>query len=304
MALKKTRNDIITRALQLIGVAAAEEPISGADLTAGAIALDHMVKAWQGEGVHLWSRNEATLFVQPGQVKYQLGGTNTDNATEEFTETDLDGAVLAGSTTPVVTSETGMTAADIIGFKLDDDTIFWTTIVSVGPLVITDVFPSGASDELPVYFYTTKIGKALKVPDARRQQSGSDIEMVRYGRTDYLNLPNKLTTGTPTIFYFDPKINFGNLFLWTAPQSVDTFIKFSYLRPLEVFDTGSSSPDFPDEWLETLDYNLAVRMSPLFGGATLTNDVISIASSGHIAIKEWDQEDADIDFEFAYGRGQ
>ncbi len=303
MALEKTRNDIITRALQLIGVAAADEDIAAADVQTSAIALDHMVKAWQGTGVHLWSRNEATLFVQPGQVKYQLGGTNTDNATEDFTSTALNGDVATGSTTPVVDSETGMIVGDFIGFILDAGGIHWTTIVSLAPLVITDSFPSAASDDNVVHFYTTKIAKALKVSDARRRQQESDIEMLRYGRIDYLNLPNKTIEGTPTVFYYDPKINFGNLFIWTAPQFSSTTILFSFLRPLDVFDTASSAPDFPDEWVETLSYNLAVRMAPVFGGATLTQDVLAIAAVGYQNILDWDQEDASVDLQFYAGQG-
>jgi hypothetical protein len=300
MAIKNTRNDIITSALELIGAKAADEPASAADIQTGAAFLDRLVKSWQATGAHLWSRNSATLFVQPAQIEYQIGSTTADHATEEYTATTLSVAAVATDTVITLTSTTGLLVADVIGIKLDTGVLHWTTIASLAPTTITDQMPSGAAIGNTVYFYTTDLGKALRIPDARRKQSGQEIGMIQLGRIDYLNLPNKETSGTPTNFYYDPKKSFGNLFLWPAPTSADTTIQFTYYRPLDVFDTSASSPDFPDEWVEAMVYNLAFRLAPIFG-QPIPPGVPELAGVLYANAYEWDQDDADVSLQFTSG---
>ena len=229
MALDNTRNDIIVRALKLIGALAADESPQASDIREGEIALNHMVKAWQSSGIHLWNRDEATLTVTPGKNTYRLGE----------------------------------------GFDA----------VAVGPDGV-------------------QIPKPLKIPDARRRTRGQDIELTRLGRRDYLNLPNKATRGIPVQFYYDPKIDHGLLYLWPTPDSSTTEILFSYAAPLDVFAAAGSEPDFPDEWVEALTYNLAVRLSPLFGGGQLNIEVAQLATQGKKDLMDWDQESADVTFRF------
>jgi hypothetical protein len=303
MALKKDRNDIIEAALDLIGVKAAEEPATAADTQDGAAALDRMVKTWQSDGAHLWSEQEATLFVQPGQAKYQLGDNSPDHATEDPNETTLSAAAVETDTVITLTDNTGLLVGDNIGVELDSGSLFWTTVASLGPTTLTDALTGDAASENTVYFYTADLGKALKVPDARRRQSDQDIEMVKLGRLDYLNLPNKATIGTPVQFYYRPDINSGSIFLWPTPESIDTTIKFTYWRPLEVFADADDAPDFPNEWIEALIYNLAVRRAPAYG-MVVPPEVTALAVSLKEKASDWDQEQADIYFQYAEGRGQ
>lgn len=303
MALKKDRNDIIEAALDLIGAVAAEESATAADIQDGAAALDRMVKSWQSKGAHLWTENEATLFVQPGQVEYQIGDSSPDHATEDPNETTLSADASTTDTVITLTDDTGLAVSDNIGVELDSGSLFWTTVASLSPVTLTDPLTGDAASGNTVYFYTTDIGKALRVPDARRRQSSQDIEMIKLGRRDYLNLPNKQSSGTPVQFYYKPNINSGQLFIWNSPTSIKTTIKFTYWRPLEVFATAESDPDFPNEWLEPLIYNLAVRRAPAYGLPVMP-EVTALAVSLKQDVDEWDQEAADIFFQYAEGVGQ
>ncbi len=87
-----------------------------------------MVKEWVARGIDIWLRADVTLFLQPDTQSYLLGSTN---AALSFVETTLRSAAGASAVVIPVTSSTGMTAADKIGVKLNDNTIHWTTIVSV-----------------------------------------------------------------------------------------------------------------------------------------------------------------------------
>lgn len=302
LPLKNDRNEIIEAALDLIGVVPAAEEPTAVDIQDGAAALNDMVKNWQSKGAHLWAQNEAFLFVQPGQVKYQFGDSSPDEATEAFTEDTLAANVASGSAIITLTTSTPL-VNDRIGVELDTGVLFWSTVASLSPITLATVLPSAAASTNTVYFYTTIIGKALRVPDARRSQSGQDIEMLKMGRIDYFNLPNKLTLGTPVQFYYDPKISSGNMYLWPAPQSINTIIKFTYNRPLIVFSDADDEPDFPDEWIEVLKYNLALRRAPAYG-VSAPIEVAALATSLMADTGEWDQDAADVSFQFSFGRGQ
>lgn len=302
MTLARTRNDIITSAMELIGAKAADESLAAADVQTASKALDKLVKKLQSKGAHLWSERTFTLFLQPAQIEYQFGGTNTDEATESFTETTLSADAAAAATTVSLTSSTGLLAGDRIGIKLDDGTLHWTTIKNLSALSLTTAMPSLATSGNAVYFYTTKIGKILRIPDARRVQSSNQIEMVQMGRIDYLNLPNKTTSGTPVQFYYQPLIDTGKLFIWPAPTSTDTYLDCTGYFPLDVFDDSADAPDFPDEWLEALEYNLAVRLAPRFG-QPLSPEVAFIAESSLQDVLDWDQGDASVFIQAGRGRG-
>jgi hypothetical protein len=309
VTLANTRNDIINEALDLIGVKASDESASASETSDSATALDHLVKTWQSTGAHLWSRNSFILFLQPAQIEYQIGPKNgvasSDNATEEFTETTLSAAASSGDVTVSLTSSTGLAISDFIGIEQDDGTIHWTTAKAISVVTLNDALTDDAASGNTVYFYTTKIGKALKIPDARREQgtgtNAQEIEMVKLGRIDYLNLPNKKTSGTPVQFYYDPKIDHGLFFAWPAPTSTDTLIRGTYYRPLNVFDDADDSPDFPDEWIEALKYHLAVRMAPRFGQPVPT-EVAVLAISLYKDALEWDQGDESIFFQVGFAQ--
>lgn len=301
MAIERTRNDIINGALELIGVKAADESAQSDDVQSSAAALDWMVKSWQATGAHLWTRTDATLFLVTGQAKYVIG--STADATETFTETTTTSALVTNDTVIPITSSTGLAVNDFLAVKLDDGTLTFSVVTSIAPVTITDGLASNAASGNTVFFYRTKIGKALKIPDARRRQSAQDIEMVQLGRIDYLNLPDKEQQGTPVQFYYDPKISTGDMFLWPTPQTTDTIIKFTFYKPIDIFDTSSDEADFPNEWIEALVYNLAVRVASRFS-QPLPQEVAVLALKLYNDALDWDQGDASIFFAYGEGRGQ
>src|SRR6185312_5647019 len=172
--------------------------------------LNMLVKALNATGLHIWTETEATLFLQPNQVAYTLGGSTTDHATESFTATTLSASTASSATTITVTSTAGFAASYKVGVVLDSGSIFWTT-ESGAPSGSTITLASGltgaASAGNAVYVYQTDIIRPLRVVSGRRFTfSGSlDTPMIMYARIDYRNLPNKTNTGTITTFFYAPR---------------------------------------------------------------------------------------------------
>lgn len=299
-----SRNDIIDGALETCGVKAADESSTAADVLTAKKFLNRMVKRLQATGAHLFSENLATLFLSTGQRKYQIGGDA--NATEEFSETTTNVAAVAGTNKVFLTSTDGILVDDQLGVRLDDGVIRFSSVIQVATLFVTfedDLIGEAASGNV-VYFYTTRLGKALRIPDARRSLIDQEIQMIQLGRIDYLNLPNKENQGTPVQFYYDPNTQTtGDLFLWPAPASTNTIINFTYYKPLEVFTDADDTAEFPDEWIEALVLNLALRLFTVFA-QPMPPGFEARANAAAADALDWDQDDASMYLTPSKVRGQ
>lgn len=67
-----TRDDIIKRALRLIGVLAQGETPTADQVTEAAAALNGLVKAWQADGMPLWAITQKQLTLIAGQSTYTV----------------------------------------------------------------------------------------------------------------------------------------------------------------------------------------------------------------------------------------
>ncbi len=67
-----SRDDIIKRALRLIGVLAQGETPTTDQVTEAALALNGLVKAWQADGMPLWAIKERTVVLLEDTATYTL----------------------------------------------------------------------------------------------------------------------------------------------------------------------------------------------------------------------------------------
>lgn len=306
----QTRNEIINDAFQLIGVYGIGRTISSEDMVFANSLLNKMVKAWQAQGLHLWSKEEAYLFIADNVGQYTLSNDSSSAracSRDDAVITQLNGDHTASDTTLVVDSTTGMNAADIIGIVLDDDTIHWTTIVSVDSstaLTITSGIASAAADNSNVYTFTSRINKPLRIHSMRRvsgvdvagTSTRTEIEMQCLSHDEYFNLTTKTISGTPTCFYYTPDLSTGTLYMWPRPNDPNIYFEFTYERMLEDFDASTDNADFPTEWLECLTYQLAIRLAPAFGKDQKLQMLLPMASMMYDTMLEWDSEVNSIQF--------
>lgn len=260
------RDDIIREASDIVGSYSNNEALPAYEVTGCARKLNLIVKAWMAQGIHLWTLDNATLFLDIGTPSYLLGPTGA-NCTNNYVHTTLNTGSLSGATTLDVVSATGMSIDDYIGIVLDSGDLFWTTISALGsPITITDALPGDASATNVVFAYTTKIQRPLRIHSAYwRDINNNDIPLRVMSQLDYDELSVKFNTGKPIQLYYDPKLNEGVLSVWPTGDIPTDVIRFRYERPLQDFDILTNNPDFPIEWGDALIYALAVRMAPTWG---------------------------------------
>jgi len=69
----ETVQEIIVDARAELGIADDEEPLEAVDFEKGKRALNRMLKAWQADGVMIWTLTEGTLTLVQGQANYDFG---------------------------------------------------------------------------------------------------------------------------------------------------------------------------------------------------------------------------------------
>lgn len=105
----------------------------------------------------------------------------------------------------------------------------------------------------------------------RREYTGSDytdIELKQVSWQDYLRLPSKTTTGTPTHFcYQEPypvdgtSAAYGLIYLWPTPSATwangANQIIFNFQLPFDDMDSATDNLAFPSYWMQAVIWALA-----------------------------------------------
>jgi hypothetical protein len=111
----------------------------------------------------------------------------------------------------------------------------------------------------------TLASDVVDILDMTLRRSGTDYEMDRISRSDYLDFPNKTDQGRPSQFYFDrqiaPVIN-----LWQTPENSTDQLVYYYVRRIEDVDTLQNTTAIPFRFypcmVAGLAYYLAVKRAP------------------------------------------
>lgn len=88
--------------------------------------------------------------------------------------------------------------------------------------------------------------------------------LTRWGRSEYLEIPNKAQSGDPIAFYADCRRDAVELFLWPVP-SRDVTIMIEYNRVPETVTDAAQTVDFPEKYNELLFSELAMNCAGIFG---------------------------------------
>ncbi len=306
-----TRNEICTDSLVLLGAFAEGETPNAEALEYCIRQLERMLKHFQGQGIHLWSRREATLFVTPSQAAYELGPSSAAHAAEnnDIARTTLSADEASGQTVISITSTTEglvtMAAADKVAIVLDDDTLHWTTISTVDSttqITLAVATTGAASSGNFVYAYTNDLDRPLRIIDAQRRDESNrqDTPIITESHQEYQRLPNKTDDGPTNILYYHPEHRNarGTVYLWPRPDSVANTMRLTCVLPLQDFDASGNNADLPTEWLDTIVWNLAKRLLPKYGasGHASAQEIKSGGTTMLLEMMGWDQEPESVYF--------
>lgn len=97
------------------------------------------------------------------------------------------------------------------------------------------------------------------------RRDGTDFEMDRISRGEYLNFPNKTTTGRPSQFYFNRQIS-PQITVWPTPENSTDQLVYYYIKRIEDIENSKNTADVPFRFLPCmvagLAYYLAMKKAP------------------------------------------
>ena len=284
----RTAANLITVALENVGVLAAGGTVASADTATCLTRLNLIAKAHSGmsdfaRGLKHISRQRATLMLAKGQQSYLIGPASTDSrASTAVGRTTLSAAEAASQTTLSITSNTDtttypgttitMTASDIVGIELDDGTIQWTTI-SGTPTTTMDIasgLTGAAAAGNYVYWFTARAQRMVLVESAVLRDENNKDTPLKVFRTieEYeAGVSDKYADGDPTCILVEPlRIN-TRITLDSQPQDVTKRIVLVGLYPQEDYDNASGTDDisFPQEALRYLGWELSFEICDAYG---------------------------------------
>lgn len=306
---------IIKQMLINCGVLQDDEEPTAPQYETGLFQLNAMVKTIEATGAHVWTEEEAILFLEPGRARYVIGGasgTAHTSDSEDWLELTLAQSAAAADTTITLATGQGLLLADgmNIGVVDNDGLTEWTTVsgAPVGDVVtLADALLVGVDAGNFALAYTTAIGRPLKVPFARllTLQGLNETPMTVLSRQDYENLPQKLgSPGTPTQFFYSPRRDTGYLYVWPTPVTSAWAVRFTWYRPLQDFLVPTNTADFPQEWILPLIWNLSKENAPGYGvPEPAWQRIVSMADGYGLMVISYDRESEPVQFGMDYATG-
>lgn len=264
-----TRDDIITEALELLGVLGEGESPTAAQLTSSARTLNMLIKNWQADGLNLFAVKRQYLFTDTTVREYSLSSSTTHHFTESFGSTEIATAATALDTTIEVDSISGISDGDYIGIHTTN-AMEWTTVngaPSGTTVTLSGALENDAAVDNKVYFYTSKANRPMKVLEAfiKLTDSDTDVPIEIISRRKYNELAVKSATGVINQIYYDPQVGTGKMFVWPVSNNACDYLTLFVQRSLEDVDSASDNFDMPQEWYMPLAYNLAMHLAPKYG---------------------------------------
>lgn len=272
----QTRTEIIEDAFTSLGILGAGQTLRSEDMTYAVRLFNKMIKTYQAQGLHLWSKEEAYLFLDKDQTDYYLGNQYSSPAKACYREdavlTTLSADAASGATSLTINSSSNMTIGDYIGVVLSDNTLYWTTIATIPTstsVTLTAGLTGASTSSKNVYTFTTLIDKPLRIHSTRRVlgtiSAPQTLEIAPQSHEEYFNQTNRKSSGTPITYYYQPRKTYGQYHIWPASNTAQTYLEFTMERQILDLDSATDIPDFPDEWLEPITWQLAVRLAPAYG---------------------------------------
>jgi hypothetical protein len=116
-----------------------------------------------------------------------------------------------------------------------------------------DLVSGTATYELPT--------RAMRIRNVRLVESGVErLPLGAWGRDDYDMMPNKASPGRPSAYVVDRGRTGTTLILWPVPNDSTLDIKIGFERVIEDVTSAPEEIDAPQEWLDAVIDNLAVRL--------------------------------------------
>tara|TARA_R100000935_G_scaffold7634_1_gene16120 strand:- start:727 stop:1611 length:885 start_codon:yes stop_codon:yes gene_type:complete len=226
-----------------------QEVRTGYDLRTAKRSLNLLFADWANRGLNQWTIEQTTIALAAGISEYPSGSlTLSVAATGSFT----GGETITGGTSGATASITSTLT-----------TTSFATTIPVGSFTLNETITGGTSGA------TTTVSAVQDLSDTQSTidmlsavvtRTGTDFEITRLSRSEFLNIPIKTQTGRPNQFFLDRQIS-PVLKIWPVPDNSTDVIKFNRLTRIDDADAFTNTVDIPFRFYPCLAAGLAYYLS-------------------------------------------
>ena len=226
-----------------------QEVRTGYDLRTAKRSLNLLFADWANRGLNQWTIEQTTITLAAGISEYPSGSlTLSVAATGSFT----GGETITGGTSGATASITSTLT-----------TTSFATTIPVGSFTLNETITGGTSGA------TTTVSAVQDLSDTQSTidmlsavvtRTGTDFEITRLSRSEFLNIPTKTQTGRPNQFFLDRQIS-PVLKIWPVPDNSTDVIKFNRLTRIDDADAFTNTVDIPFRFYPCLAAGLAYYLS-------------------------------------------
>ena len=90
-----------------------------------------------------------------------------------------------------------------------------------------------------------------------------DVPIQMLSKKEYNELGSKFSTGVANSIFYDYKTTYGTLYVYVTPNNTvatNYYLHLVMQMPIQDINKASDIPDFPNEWLNVLVWNLADQL--------------------------------------------
>ena len=226
-----------------------QEVRTGYDLRTAKRSLNLLFADWANRGLNQWTIEQTTIALAAGISEYPSGSlTLSVAATGSFT----GGETITGGTSGATASITSTLT-----------TTSFATTIPVGSFTLNETITGGTSGA------TTTVSAVQDLSDTQSTidmlsavvtRTGTDFEITRLSRSEFLNIPTKTQTGRPNQFFLDRQIS-PVLKIWPVPDNSTDVIKFNRLTRIDDADAFTNTVDIQFRFYPCLAAGLAYYLS-------------------------------------------
>lgn len=273
-------SEIITEALELLGVLGEGEDPTSDQTTSSLRTLNMMTKAWQADGLNLFSVLTRRFPLVPGKGAYNLSSTTYQSTVSALTDpgpdgfvhlSDPDNLIFPGEQDEyldwTITLENGSSSPISLSFFFLGALVIQVTDGLTGAVAGPYGVLTPPGETPPVRASTEEASRPLSILEAYYKVDGQPrVPLDIISRQEFGDLPYTNTLGTPSQVYYDPQRVNGTVNVWpTGEAGVSGHLEIVHQKNSDTMVSADLSADYPQEWLMPLAYNLAKFLAPKYG---------------------------------------
>lgn len=227
---------------------------TGYDLKTARRSLNILLADWANRGLNQWTIEQTSITLADGIGNYPGGTlTMTVGASGSFSVAETITGGTSGATASITSKPSGTSFAITLpsGTFTNGETLTGGT--------------SGAATTLSAAVDLTNVQATIDILSAVVTRNGTDFQITRISRGDYLAIPNKTQSSRPSQFFLDRQIT-PELKLWPVSDSSSDIVKFDRLVRMDDADGYTDTMEVPFRFYPCLTaglaYYLAMKRNP------------------------------------------